>query len=233
MPDIIDLSHIVDSSVAIYPGDPEFSSCPHLTLSADGVNVSRISLGSHTGTHVDAPYHFIEDGKKIDEIPLSTFVGPAVVVDLTAQELGRELREREAIQWADLQKYEDAMRATKDAILLLRTDWSKYWSTPRYFDHPYVSVEAARRIVESGIRLVGIDTLSPDETILDEVEAAKHPYAFHKIVLGAGVVIAENLTNLDAIQDGQWAVSLVPLKLGGCDGSPVRAMAWRHSDLPT
>lgn len=231
MPDIIDLSHTLDSNVTIYPGDPEFSSCPHLTLSADGVNVQRVNLGSHSGTHVDAPYHFIEDGEKIDEIPLSTFVGPAVVVDLTAEGLGRELRDRDVIQWADIAKYEDALTGRKDAILLLRTGWSRHWGTPRYFEHPYLSAEAAQRIVEMGVRLVGVDTLSPDETILDEAAAAQHTYAFHKVVLGAGIVIAENLTNLGAIQKGEWVVSLVPLKLGGCDGSPVRAMAWRKSEL--
>ena len=231
MADVVDLSHDLDSSLSIYPGDPSFSSCPHLTLEADGVNVQSISLGSHAGTHVDAPYHFIADGKKIHEIPLSTFAGPAIVVDLTEDGIGRELKDREEIQWEALARYEEAMTSTKDGILLLRTGWSKYWGTPKYFNHPYVSCEAARRIVAAGVRLVGVDALSPDETILDEAEAATFTYPFHKIVLGAGVVIAENLTNLEAIRHGNWVVSLVPLKLIGSDGSPVRACAWRQGSL--
>ncbi|GJE94651.1 cyclase family protein [Phanerochaete sordida] len=228
MPDFVDLTHRLDSDIAVYPGDPPFSSCPHLTLSADGVNVARLTFGSHAGTHVDAPIHFVADGKKIDEIPPETFVGPAVVVDLTAQ---RELCDREEVQWADLALCEDALKARPGAILLLRTGWSRYWGTPRYFEHPFLSAEAARRIVATGVRLVGVDTLSPDETVLDEAAAAQHEYAFHKVVLGAGIVIAENLTGLDAIQDGEWVVSLLPLKLGGCDGSPVRAVAWRQGEL--
>ena len=231
MAEVIDLSHTLDSSLAVYPGDPSFSSCPHLTLDADGVNVLSISLGSHAGTHVDAPYHFIHDGRKIDEVHISTFIGPAIVVDLTEEGLGRQLANREEIQWKALERYEVTMKTKKNAILLLRTGWSKYWGTQKYFDHPYVSTEAARRIVATGIRLVGIDTLSPDETILGEAEAAVHTYPFHKIVLGADVVIAENLTNLEAIQHGNWVVNLVPLKLSGSDGSPIRACAWRQGAL--
>lgn len=231
MANIVDLSHALDSSLTIYPGDPKFSSCPHLTLASDGVNVQCITLGSHAGTHVDAPYHFVEDGKKINEIPISTFMGRAIVADLTVHGIGRELRDREEIQWTDLERYEEAMKTQNDAILLLRTGWSRYWGTQNYFNHPYVSAEAARRIVETGVRLVGIDTLSPDETVVDEAEAAGHEYAFHKIVLGAGVVIAENLTNLESIQEGSWIVSLVPLKLSGSDGSPIRALAWRQGEL--
>lgn len=230
MVEIVDLSHTLDSSLSVYPGDPSFSSCPHLTLDADGVNVQSISLGSHAGTHVDAPYHFIEEGKKINEVSLSTFVGPAIVVDLTEEGIGRHLEDREEIQWKALERYEEAITAQKDALLLLRTGWSKYWGTPKYFDHPYVSTEAARRIVDTGIRLIGIDTLSPDETILGE-EGKAHTYPFHKIVLSSDVVIAENLANLEAIQHGNWVVSLVPLKLSGSDGSPIRACAWRQGGL--
>lgn len=231
MADIVDLSHTLDSSVAIYPGDPSFSSCPHLTLSKDGVNVQSISLGSHSGTHIDAPFHFIANGKKVDEIPLATFVGPAIVADLTERGIGRELREKEEIQWKDLEKYEDAMRTQKDAMLLIWTGWSRHWGTQKYFNHPYVSSDVASRIVDCGIRLVGIDTLSPDKTVLEAEEGVEHSYPFHNIVLGAGVVIAENLTNLEAIQDGNWVASLVPLKLAGSDGSPVRAFAWRKGEL--
>jgi kynurenine formamidase len=231
MPNVVDLSHLLDANLVIYPGDPKFSSCPHLMLSSDGVNVQCITLGSHAGTHIDAPFHFIEDGKKVDEIPISVFVGRAIVADLTEQGLGRQLRDREEIQWKDLERYEDAMRTQPDAMLLLRTGWSQYWGTQKYFDHPYVSAEAARQIVEIGVRLVGTDTLSPDETVLEGSAGTEHSYFFHKIVLGAGLVIAENLTNLEAIQEGEWVVSLVPLKLGGSDGSPVRACAWRSGQF--
>ena len=91
-----------------------------------------------------------------------------------------------------------------------------------YYDHPFLEVEAAKRLLELGVKVIGVDTLSPDET---RVDGSFPDFAVHHAVLGAGAVIAENLTNLEAIQTGDWLVSLVPLKLGGLDGSPIRAFA--------
>ncbi|GBE80860.1 hypothetical protein SCP_0305800 [Sparassis crispa] len=216
----VDLSQPLNANVHVYPGDPQYSCCPALTLSKDGVNVQAISMGSHTGTHVDAPYHFIADGTRIDQIGLERFVGPALVVDLTAK------RAKEKIVWADLTPYESEMRRRSgeggSIILLLRTGWSRYWGTETYLEHPFLDERAAQGIVNAGVRVLGVDTLSPDET------SHEADFAAHRVVLGAGGIIAENLNHLEAIQEGEWIVNLVPLKLEGCDGSPVRAFAWRH-----
>ncbi|KAI0688452.1 putative cyclase [Cytidiella melzeri] len=233
MTEIVDLSYQLNAQTQIYPGDPEFSSCPHLTLSTDGIRVQRISLGSHTGTHIDAPAHFVEDGQTVDDIPLSSLIGPAVVVDLTESGRGRDLQKREIIQVDDLLPYGTRMRRLTEAgesvILLLRTGWSKYWGTEGYVDHPFLSPDAAQWLVDIGIRVLGIDAFSPDETMLVHLEGTPETtFEVHKIILGAGAIIAENLTNLDVIQDGEWTVSLLPLKLEGSDGSPVRACAWRR-----
>ncbi len=84
--ELIDLSHTLDSNIPIYPGDPTFSCCPFITIAKDGVNVHQISMGSHSGTHVDAPSHFVENGQSVDVIPLDRFVGRAIVIDLTGSE---------------------------------------------------------------------------------------------------------------------------------------------------
>lgn len=228
---IVDLSHTLDGSVSIYPGDPIFSSCAHLTLPHDGVNVQKLNIGSHTGTHIDAPFHFVQEGRTIDDIPLEDLVGHAIVVNLTHSRSGRGLHKKDAITWQDVGPYEEEMKrrlaAGQRPIVLLKTGWSKYWGTEEYIEHPYLSGEAAQQIIDIGIRVIGVDTFSPDETFRESEPVPEPSFVVHKIVLGAGAIIAENLTNLDAIQDGEWIVSLVPLKLGGCDGSPVRACAWK------
>jgi len=128
------------------------------------------------------------------------------------------------IEWGDIREYAPQMR--EGVILLLYTGWSQYWGTPKYYDHPYLSREAAKRILESGVRVLGVDALSPDETPYNGVDGT-HGFGVHQEILGAGGVIAENLTNLQALGEGQNMIALVPLNLVGSDGSPVRALAWK------
>ncbi|KAI8978217.1 putative cyclase [Trametes punicea] len=221
----VDLSHILDETVQVYPGDPPFSCCPVLTIQKDGLNVHTMSMGTHTGTHVDTPFHFIEDGARTDDMPLSAFIGNAVVIDLT------EKKPKDTVTWTDISPHSDVIsrKASLEngVFVLLHTEWSKYWQTDMYFEHPFLTRDAAQRLVDLGVKLIGIDALSPDETRLD---GSTPDFGVHEIVLGAGAVLAENLRNLNAIQTGDWLVSVVPLKLKGCDGSPVRALAWRVGD---
>jgi len=170
----------------------------------------------HTGTHIDAPYHFFTDGNKIDEIPLSTFIGQALVIDLTIKGA------REVITWNDLTPHSNKMH--EGVIVLLFTGWCTHWGTQKYNDHPFISREAAEGIMATGVRVLGVDTLSPDETIVDGTNG-EFGFSAHKVILGAGGVIAENLTNLEALLGKDAIVSLVPLNIQGCDGSPVRAFA--------
>jgi kynurenine formamidase len=145
---------------------------------------------SFVGTHVDAPYHFFADGKKIHELALSTFIGRALVIDLTEKEA------REIITWDDLAPYSSRMH--DGVIVLLYTGWSTHWKTQRYYDHPFISREAAEGIIATGVRVLGVDTLSPDETLVDGT-IGEFGFGAHQIILGSGGVIAENLTNLSAI----------------------------------
>ncbi|KAJ7163471.1 putative cyclase [Mycena crocata] len=212
---IVDLSHSLKPGMQVYPGDPVFSCSSAASIEKDGYAVQALSMGSHTGTHVDAPSHFFADGKTIEQIPLSTFVGPALVIPLTHK------KPRATITWDDLSPYAKQMVA--GVIVLLHTGWSQHWGTEEYLAHPFLDRAAAEQIIATGVQVVGVDSLSPDETRLDGAGS----FGAHEVILGAGGVIAENLTNLHALEGPNYTVHLIPLKIGGSDASPVRAIAWR------
>jgi kynurenine formamidase len=226
---IIDLSHPLTSSMSIYPGDPEYCCRRVASISPDGFTIHAISMGTHSGTHIDAPSHFIADGETIDEISLDSLIGPAVVVDLRA----KGLKKREKIVWNDVAPFISEIahaftpfKLGNAKILLLCTGWSQYWGAPEYFQHPFLDKDCAKRIIEAGFTVIGMDLLSPDDT-----EAPDNDFGAHMEILGKEGIIAENMTNLELLVDLQRAskiaVSLVPLCLHGCDGSPVRAFAWK------
>jgi kynurenine formamidase len=212
---VVDLSRRVDGNTQVYPGDPEVRLEPAATLAAHGVNVLGVHIGSHSGTHVDAPYHFVEDGARIDELDPRLFVGPAVVLDVR----GKAPRER--VTAGDLRPYE--YRLSGGVIAVVRTGWEEHYGTPRYYDHPFLDPEAAQLLLDAGARTVAVDALSVDETVLEGEQPEGYPA--HHLILGAGGVIAENLANLGAIDFPEPLISLLPLKLGGSDGAPVRAVA--------
>ncbi|QYJ15942.1 Kynurenine formamidase [Rubrobacter xylanophilus DSM 9941] len=212
---VVDLSRRVEPGMQVYPGDPGVRFEPAATLEEDGVNVLGICMGSHSGTHVDAPYHFIAGGARVDELDPGLFVGPAVVLDFR----GKGPRERTTA--GDLGPYRN--RLSRDVIAVVRTGWEEHYGTPLYYDHPFLDPGAARMLIEAGVRTVAIDALSVDETVAE----GPHPegYPAHRIILGAGGVIAENLANLGALDFPDPFVSLLPIRLGEADGAPVRAVA--------
>jgi kynurenine formamidase len=213
---IFDLSHPLDDDTPVYPGDPVARFEPATTIAEHGYNVLHVRMGSQTGTHVDAPFHFLEDGARIDQLPLELFLGPAVVADV------RGKAPHAAITWADLAPV--ASRLAPGRMLLLHTGWDEHWGTDRYFDHPFLDGDAAGRVVAAGVRTIGLDALSLDETVLGGEPAGG--FAAHVAVLGAGGVIVENLTNLAAVRSPDPVVSVLPLRLAGADGAPVRAVAF-------
>ena len=212
---VVDLSHPVDDDTPVYPGDPVPRFTPAATIGRDGYNVLHVQMGSQTGTHLDAPYHFLEDGGRVDDLDLGRLCAPAVVVDV------RGKGAREAITWADLEPQAGDLRP--GVILVLHTGWSRYWGSGTYAEHPFLDGAAARQVVERGVRTVAIDAMSLDET----VDAQEHPsgFAAHFAVLGAGGAIAENLTNLEAVDFPDPVVSILPIRFRGADGAPVRAVA--------
>ncbi|WP_043634810.1 cyclase family protein [Nonomuraea candida] len=203
---IIDLSAPITTGMPVYPGDPEVTVEPALTVPRDGVNVLGLHLGSHSGTHVDAPRHIDDALPALDELPLERFCGPATVVDV------RGLAPRSAIG------PEAFEHVTAGTIVLVATGWSARFGRQ---DHPFLSAEAAALLVGRGVRTVGIDALSVDPTPADAFPA-------HETLLRAHAVVAENLVGLDRLLEAgerPIEVFLLPLRLPGADGSPVRAVA--------
>ena len=217
----IDLSHPLDENVHVYPGDPAFSCKQVCGVPEGGFAVSELSLSSHLGTHIDAPSHRVEGAAAIDVFPVDYFVRRALIVDVSGKSEGS------SIVLSDLERYES--RIEDGMAVLFYTGWDKYWSdkTGVYFKHPSIAREVAEKLMQLGATVVGVDTMSPDSM----EDGADLPV--HDIVLGAGRIIAENLTGLGVLHRIQEEdstavimVSLAPLRLVGCDGSPVRAFAW-------
>ncbi|MFE6487807.1 cyclase family protein [Streptomyces sp. NPDC057757] len=213
----LDLSVPVVTGMPVYPGDPDVEVSPALRVAQDGVNVLHLRLGSQSGTHVDAPYHVDEAWPTLDELPPERFAGPAVVADV------RGLAARAPITPGLLAPALSRARLSRGAVLLLATGWSAHWGTPHYPAHPWLTPDAARAVLGAGVRTVAVDALSVDPTGGAGLPA-------HRVLCGAGGVIAENLTGLDRVVAAQEAglpveVFLFPLRLPGADGAPVRAMA--------
>jgi arylformamidase len=205
---------IYDVSVPLRPGMPTYSGEPgpkleHLKQIANGdsANVTALSLGSHTGTHVDAPHHFLDGGSTVEAMPPEALLGPALVI---------ELPEERHITAADLEAAGVSEGTTR---LLLKTRNSRFWDDDE-FHTGFVGLtgDAAQWVVDRGFALVGIDYLS--------IERFRSPeHEVHKILLGANVVILEGL-NLRAVPPGAYTMACAPLKVVGADGAPARVFLW-------
>lgn len=186
---------------------------PNTRLSAgDANNVSRLDCDVHIGTHVDAPWHFLEDGATVEQLPLDIMIGPATVAYLS------EVSAVHASDLADLALPQGTKR------LLLRTRNSELWAagvTEFREDYVALAADAARWLVDQGIRLIGVDYLS--------VQRYKDSPLTHQILLVAGVIIIEGL-NLANVQPGAYELICLPLRLVGADGAPARAVLRRLSD---
>jgi arylformamidase len=187
----------------VYPRDPQPKFEQYLKLEDDGANVTRIVLGSHTGTHVDAQWHFLQDGKGAEKEPLTKFIGEAVVIDVTSKPPGEGIT-------ADDLNYADAK---KNDILLLYTGRG---DCPT--DFTYIDVSAAEWVVKHGIKCVGIDTLSVEKY-------GRKDAPVHKILLSNDIGIIENLdSSLKQFAGKRTFLVCLPLPLEGVDGSPARVI---------
>jgi arylformamidase len=168
-------------------------------------NVSTISMGSHTGTHMDAPLHFVRGGIGLDRMPLEATMGPARVI---------EIKDRTSIKLRHLAPH----KLRRGERLLLKTsNSSRCWKTDEFVkEFVYISGEAAAHIAESGVMTVGVDYLSVGGFFHDGVETHQH-------LLGAGIWIIEGL-NLSKIKPGKYDLLCLPLKILNGDGAPARAL---------
>ena len=203
---IIDISTPISENMLIYPGDPKVSIKKIKTYQKDGLQVSTIKMGLHTGTHIDAPSHYLPRGKTIDQIPLESLTGEAIVCDLTNANSG------DAIRGRDLKKY--GIRAGD--IVFLKTVNSDHGKKKFSKKYVYLDEDGADYLAEKKIKAVGIDCLSIEK--FDSSNAA-----VHKKLLKKGIPIIEGLI-LRHIAGGRYLTHCAPLRIEGAEASPARCV---------
>jgi len=205
---LLDLSRPLETGMPVFPGDPPVELTP--AGAEPPWQVTRLRLGTHSGTHVDAASHFIPSGRTIDEYPLERFVLEAYVVHL-------DIAAEAAISWESIAAQLPDRRT--GVGVLLHTGWDRFWGSGEAGRHPSLSEDAASRLAASGVTLVGTDALNIDATALPTTFA-------HAALLGADVLVVENLAGLGALDAGRsYRCAFVPLNVAGGDGSPIRAYA--------
>lgn len=204
---LIDLSHPLEHGQQTFPMDPKLSIIPHATTKTLSYNISQISMSSHQGTHLDAMYHFLDDGKTIDQMPLDWFYGPARILRIP-KKAGEE------ISIDDLKVHQDYL--TAGAKVIIESGWHKNFGAENFFtEFPSITQEAATYLAGRKLRLIGMDMPTP----------SRDYYEVHHTLLAADVemVIVESLTNLDKVPD-EFVFIGFPLNFKGRDGSPIRAV---------
>ena len=211
---IIDLTLTVSDKIPTFPGSPQPNFIPWENVKEDGYNLELLFLSTHTGTHMDAPYHFLEKGVKIHEISLKKLVLEAVLIK--SKKNGGE-----SITKTDIQKFEKKHgKIAGFSSVIFYTGWQKNLQKKYYFTkNPGLSVSAAKYLASKKISLVGIDSPS-----IDLGKDSK--FSVHQIFAKKGILIVENLANLNKIKSSGFHLVVLPLKLKDATGSPVRAIAF-------
>ena len=205
--EIFDISQTLQQGIAVWPGDPEYARKPILRMAeGESSNVSVLHIGTHTGTHIDAPLHVDDSGTDTDGIPIRTFFGPARVIHFSSVTHIRA-EDLSALDWQGVER------------VLFRTRSSG--NPENLFDRDFVCLNerASEFLAGKGLLLVGTDAPSIDP--LDSIDLPSH-----KALLRHGTVILENL-RLGHVPPGDYTLICLPLKLTGADGSPVRAVLWK------
>jgi kynurenine formamidase len=224
--EVIDLSQAISAEIPVPVGVPAPRVDEFLSQEkGDVANVEILAMGVHAGTHVDAPYHFFSDLQRVDELPPDCLIGPAVVVDMTDKEGSV------AIEAADLWRWESAAGEAirPDDIVLLHTGHSKNWrrgeAASAYWENgwPHLARSAVDYLASKPIRAIGVESFDPDWVDLGDLKSAEFPT--HRTFLPKGILVIENLTNLDLIPGTRCCVIALPLKIEGASGSPLRVVA--------
>jgi arylformamidase len=205
---IFDISLTVDENLPTWPGDPAAVRRRVKKIEeGSNANVSELVMGAHTGTHVDAPYHFLPGGSTVESLPLDVLVGPVLVVELP---LECNLINGDVVAGAGIKL--DTRR------VLFKTRNSTFWhkETP-VFEEGFVGIskDGAEKLMELGIKFVGLDYLS--------IAPYKQSRPTHEVLLGAGMIILEGV-DLTGVEPGWYTLYCLPIKLGGSDGAPARAI---------
>jgi len=197
----------ISNELPVHAGDPVISIKPKVLFEKSGYNVLSIKIGSHAGTHIDAPFHVLRQGEKLDSISLERFIGNAVFI-------GLEKAENESITPRDLEGWD----IEEEDILIVSTGWEEMKYRQDYFsDFPYFTEESADYLISKKIKALGVDTPS--------VDGFSQKGVFHKKVLGVGIGVIESLINIKPLIGKMMFFSALPLNIKEADGAPVRAVA--------
>ncbi len=177
------------------------------------INVTQFTFVTHIGTHVDAPLHFIPGGKSIDQLPFEAFIGEGVILDLPKPEFG-------LITADDLRTARPEVRPGD--IVFIRTGWGVKYAAEDYYRHPYMLASAAEWLIERRVKMLGVDTITPDLAGL--LRGPDFKYVVHPLLLGAGILIVEHL-NLEAVAGKRGFIMAAPIVIKGADGAPARVAA--------
>tara|TARA_B100001750_G_scaffold136812_1_gene108857 strand:+ start:68 stop:712 length:645 start_codon:yes stop_codon:yes gene_type:complete len=211
---ILDLTLTVSNNIPTFPGSPAPSLIPWENIKDDGYNLELLFLSSHTGTHLDAPYHFLQKGTKIHEINVKRLVCNAVLIKLRK-------KSGETIKKIDIEKFEKKHgKIAVSSSVIFWTSWQKNLLKDFYFTkNPGLSVSAANYLAAKKINLVGTDAPS--------IDLGSDPkFSVHHVLAKNNILIVENLANLDKINSANFHLVIAPLKLKNATGSPVRALAF-------
>jgi kynurenine formamidase len=211
---IIDLTLTVSDEIPTFPGSPQPGFIPWENVKEDGYNLELLFLSTHTGTHMDAPYHFLEKGAKIHEISLKKLVSEAALIQCRK-------KGGESITKIDIQKFEKKHGKIDDfSSVIFSTGWQRNLQKKYYFTkNPGLSISAAKYLASKKINLVGVDSPSIDL-------GTDSKFSVHQIFAKKGILIVENLANLEKIKSSKFHLVVLPLKLKNATGSPVRAIAF-------
>jgi arylformamidase len=216
---IIDLSLPLSGEATVVPGHPRLVFHPIHTHKVHGRSNTAMRFSIHTGTHVDAPYHFIPKGKTVDQVSLDRLIGPAIKIDLR-----RKIRAKQPITIEDIRSSPNFReRDLRGKIVVLHTGWNRrMFGKPNYYlENPWLATETARWLASKSIRALALDTPQ------DRVQGPPRPGDFpvHRTFLKKGIPFIEHLANLERVKKRKFTLIALPIKIKGGDGAPARAVA--------
>lgn len=209
----IDLSHKLNKKTMVYPNDPNFS-LKNISDNKEEYNLLKLESGLHTGTHIDAPYHYFNDGKKVFNIDLERLIGKASILEINSQNQNQKYdnftnhstkhENRNKNKKIDI----DDLKITKnqiEKIIILKTGWFHNWGNENYFyENPYITKDLAKLFVENNIYGIAIDSPSVDKY---------NNNVIHKILLKNNIWIVENITNTDKLEKNSYESFFIPMKI--------------------
>ena len=212
---IIDLSMPIKEGMRVFPGLPGPAYTRVKTHQEQGLQVTKLEILVHVGTHVDAPHHMLPHGETIDQVPPDRLIGEAIVFDLKHKVPG------DTITANDFETYSEAIK--KNDIVILNTGYESYSDASQYC---IIAPEAAQWLAQNDIKCLAMDLPSLDPVSKKNVKASKQTHPSHHIILNAGIPIVESLVNLDALTSSRVFFCCLCLKILGSDGAPARAVAF-------